>query len=67
MRILKVGKTLLKEINEIKIIQFERFDVMRHPLVYKIIEKNYVSHLKWFNLTDPTIPDNIWDKYDAAP
>lgn len=31
--------TLLKDINEIKIIQFERFDVMRHPLVYKIIEK----------------------------
>lgn len=31
--------TLLKDIEDIKIIQFERFDVMRHPLVYKIIEK----------------------------
>lgn len=31
--------TLLKDVDEIKIIQFERFDVMRHPLVYKIIEK----------------------------
>lgn len=31
--------TLLKDIDDIKIIQFERFDVMRHPLVYKIIEK----------------------------
>lgn len=31
--------SLLKDIEDIKIIQFERFDVMRHPLVYKIIEK----------------------------
>lgn len=30
---------LLKSIEEIKIINFEKYDVMRHPLVYKIIEK----------------------------
>ena len=46
---------------------FKKSDELKYEPVYKIIEKNYVSHLKWFNLTDPTIPDNIWDKYDAAP
>jgi len=31
------SKNLLKNINEIKIIEFDHLDVIRHPLVSKII------------------------------
>lgn len=31
--------------------------------VYKELERLYVERLKWFNLTDDTIPQDIWNKY----
>lgn len=31
--------------------------------VFKELERLYIERLKWFNLTDGTIPQNIWNKY----
>ncbi len=36
---LKVSANLLKDLEEVDVITFEKFDVVRHPLVGKIIEK----------------------------
>jgi len=36
---LKIAATLLKDLDEVKVISFDKFDVVRHPLVGKIIEK----------------------------
>ena len=36
---LKVSANLLKELDEVEVIVFEKYDVVRHPLVGKIIEK----------------------------
>ena len=36
---LKVSANLLRDIPEVGVIVFDRFDVVRHPLVGKIIEK----------------------------
>ena len=46
---------------------YKKSDELKYNEVYKDIEKRYVGHLKWFNLTDPSVPSNIWDKYDATP
>ena len=31
--------------------------------VYKQLEEQYIKQLKQFNLTDETIPNDIWNKY----
>ncbi|MDE7264468.1 MAG: PhoH family protein [Anaeroplasmataceae bacterium] len=36
---LKIASELLKDLKEVAVIEFETFDVVRHPLVGKIIEK----------------------------
>ncbi|MBO5542579.1 MAG: PhoH family protein [Acholeplasmatales bacterium] len=36
---LKVSANLLKDLDEVEVIVFEKYDVVRHPLVGKIIEK----------------------------
>ena len=36
---LKVSANLLKDLDEVEVIVFDKFDVVRHPLVGKIIEK----------------------------
>ena len=36
---LKVSANLLKDLDEVDVIQFEKYDVVRHPLVGKIIER----------------------------
>ena len=36
---LKDALNLVKDIDDIKIISFEKVDVIRHPLVQKIIER----------------------------
>lgn len=36
---LKIAAEMLKDLNEVSVIEFETFDVVRHPLVGKIIEK----------------------------
>ncbi len=36
---LKIAADILKDLREVGVIEFETFDVVRHPLVGKIIEK----------------------------
>lgn len=36
---LKIASEMLKDLKEVSVIEFETFDVVRHPLVAKIIEK----------------------------
>ncbi len=36
---LKIASEMLKDLKEVSVIEFETFDVIRHPLVAKIIEK----------------------------
>ena len=36
---LKISSTILKDLEEVAVIVFERYDVVRHPIVGKIIEK----------------------------
>jgi phosphate starvation-inducible PhoH-like protein len=36
---LKISSSLLKDLNEVDVINFEKCDVVRHPLVAKIIER----------------------------
>ncbi|MCR5350031.1 MAG: PhoH family protein [Acholeplasmatales bacterium] len=36
---LKISSTILKDLDEVGVIVFERYDVVRHPIVGKIIEK----------------------------
>ena len=36
---LKISASLLSNINGVAVVNFEKFDVVRHPLVAKIIEK----------------------------
>ena len=36
---LKVSANLLKGLNEVGLIVFDKFDVVRHPLVAKIIDR----------------------------
>lgn len=36
---------------------------LKYDTVYKQLEEQYVKQLKKFNLTDETIPKNIWNKY----
>ena len=38
------SKNLLKDINEIKVIEFDHNDVVRHPLVSKIIRAYQKKH-----------------------
>ncbi|MFA5692615.1 MAG: PhoH family protein [Acholeplasmataceae bacterium] len=43
---LKDALNLVKDINDIKIVNFDKIDVIRHPLVQKIIEKYENQELK---------------------
>lgn len=36
---------------------------LKYKKVYKILEEQYITLLKKFNLTDDTIPKDIWNKY----
>lgn len=36
---------------------------LKYEKVYKILEKQYITQLKKFNLIDDTIPKDIWNKY----
>ena len=36
---------------------------LKYKKVYKILEEQYITLLKKFNLTDDTIPEDIWNKY----
>lgn len=36
---------------------------LSYDKVYKQLEEQYINQLKQFNLTDETIPNNVWNKY----
>lgn len=36
---------------------------LKYDNVYKELEEQYIKQLKQFNLTDGTIPNNVWNKY----
>lgn len=36
---------------------------LKYDKVYKELEEQYIKQLKQFNLTDETIPNNVWNKY----
>lgn len=36
---------------------------LNYDKVYKQLEEQYINQLKQFNLTDETIPNNVWNKY----
>ena len=36
---------------------------LKYDTVYKQLEEQYIKKLKTFNLTDETIPNNVWNNY----
>ena len=63
------GSIKSKILGSIESINFSynRATRLQYDNVYNDIEKRYVGHLKWFNLYDPTVPENVWNKYKASP
>ena len=60
------SKNILKQINEIKIIEFDHNDVVRHPLVSKIIRAYQKKKYRCFKVN--VILNNIkWKHYLKRP
>lgn len=36
---------------------------LTYETVFNELERNYIERLKWFDLKDDLIPQNIWNKY----
>ena len=58
------SKKISSKINEIKIIEFDHKDVVRHPLVSKII-KAYKKNIEI--KTDVIVTNKIWFRYFKNP